>query len=278
MSENISSIDPVLQGGDSSPSQGSDPASRQGRIDGSPEPIVVPKKFPLFSVILLLILSIVSVICVYLFLQVRELSMSKPVPSPSSVPVTDTDPTSNWLTYSNQDLGFEIMYPPNMKIEKELNDEHNRFTQIKGNDLDVQVMLRKSDNISFDNYYYMDNIIANTSILGGEKANVYIQDVSKSGCVDNGEGPGCPLSFVSYAAIKSGNIYHLGFFGDAALSDIEKQILSTFKFTDSSTSYTCPASGYADCMPSPDGPKPSCSKEAMDWYKANCPDFKGAAL
>ena len=90
-------------------------------------------------------------------------------------------------------------------------------------------------NISFDKYYYMDNIIASQSSLSGEKANVYVQDVSKSGCVNSGEGPGCPLSFVSYVAVKGGDIYHLGFYEDAVLSDIEKQILSTFKFTDVKT-------------------------------------------
>ena len=43
------------------------------------------------------------------------------------------------------------------------------------------------------------------------------------------------------------------------------------------TKYTCPANGWVDCMPGPDA-KPECSTEAMTWYKANCPDFKGGAL
>jgi hypothetical protein len=44
-----------------------------------------------------------------------------------------------------------------------------------------------------------------------------------------------------------------------------------------SKSYTCPANGWVDCMPGPDA-KPECSTEAIKWYKANCPNFQGAAL
>jgi hypothetical protein len=47
------------------------------------------------------------------------------------------------------------------------------------------------------------------------------------------------------------------------------------KFTNS-VSYTCPGSGWIDCMPGTD-PKPGCSTEAINWYKENCPDFKGIA-
>lgn len=44
------------------------------------------------------------------------------------------------------------------------------------------------------------------------------------------------------------------------------------------TKYTCPASGWVDCMPIVDeSRKAACSPDAMDWYKINCPDFKGAA-
>ncbi len=44
-----------------------------------------------------------------------------------------------------------------------------------------------------------------------------------------------------------------------------------------STTFTCPPNGWVDCMPGP-AVKPECSAEAMAWYQANCPDFKGGAL
>jgi hypothetical protein len=44
-----------------------------------------------------------------------------------------------------------------------------------------------------------------------------------------------------------------------------------------SKKYTCPQSGWVDCMPGPDK-RPECSAEAMSWYKTNCPNFQGGAL
>jgi hypothetical protein len=44
----------------------------------------------------------------------------------------------------------------------------------------------------------------------------------------------------------------------------------------SATGYTCPVGGFVDCMPAT-SVKPECSTDAMNWYKANCPGFKGVA-
>jgi hypothetical protein len=44
----------------------------------------------------------------------------------------------------------------------------------------------------------------------------------------------------------------------------------------SSSTLTCPESGYVDCMPGP-GTRPNCTQEALNWYTKNCPDFKGVA-
>lgn len=45
-----------------------------------------------------------------------------------------------------------------------------------------------------------------------------------------------------------------------------------------SASYTCPSNGWVDCMPGPGPIKKECTPTAMDWYKANCPNFQGGAL
>ena len=42
--------------------------------------------------------------------------------------------------------------------------------------------------------------------------------------------------------------------------------------------FTCPANGWVDCMPGPGPAKKGCTPQAMDWYKANCPNFQGGAL
>ena len=44
----------------------------------------------------------------------------------------------------------------------------------------------------------------------------------------------------------------------------------------STTGYVCPANGYVNCMPGT-APNPQCSTDAMNWYKANCPNFIGGA-
>jgi len=48
------------------------------------------------------------------------------------------------------------------------------------------------------------------------------------------------------------------------------------KESDNKTDFKCPVGGWVDCMPGTTA-KPECSTEAMDWYKSNCPDFKGGA-
>lgn len=45
-----------------------------------------------------------------------------------------------------------------------------------------------------------------------------------------------------------------------------------------SATNTCPTNGWVDCMPGPGPTKKECTPQAMDWYKANCPNFQGGAL
>ncbi|TRZ52398.1 hypothetical protein D4R99_02795 [bacterium] len=41
--------------------------------------------------------------------------------------------------------------------------------------------------------------------------------------------------------------------------------------------YKCPTGSYVDCMPGPNKIKPDCTSQYLQWAKANCPGFKGAA-
>ncbi|MDO8340897.1 MAG: hypothetical protein Q7T59_02910 [Candidatus Woesebacteria bacterium] len=41
--------------------------------------------------------------------------------------------------------------------------------------------------------------------------------------------------------------------------------------------YSCPKGSWVNCMPTIGAVKNDCSKEAMNWYKLNCPDFMGGA-
>ncbi len=322
MSENLSSIDPVLQGGDSSLSPGSDPASRQGGLDGSAQPtdttvgrsdpIVAHKKFPLFSVLLLLILSVVSVIAVYLFLQVRELSMSQPIPSPSPSPLASIDPTSDWQTYSDVKNNFSLKYP---KDWEQFESDSKSIFQLTKSISEKDIVLEKCDqsngcisaanieleikNLPEDYNYNLSPCKIFGECLLAEKTErktngdvIIIMEYLRKDSI---------YPIYSYIFIKNTSVIKVSSYlpstknctgkingvdcgaqeDSVGLKTIGQElvgILSTFEFTDTSTSYTCPASGYVDCMPSPDGPKPSCTKEAMEWYKTNCPDFQGGAL
>ena len=57
--------------------------------------------------------------------------------------------------------------------------------------------------------------------------------------------------------------------------DTDQTVLS-----DPRQGFTCPKTEWVDCMPGPDtaGIKFECTQEFLSWAKANCPNFKGAAL
>lgn len=39
----------------------------------------------------------------------------------------------------------------------------------------------------------------------------------------------------------------------------------------------CPENGWVNCMPGPDLQTEKCTKQQIDWYEKNCPNFKGVA-
>lgn len=192
-------------------------------------------KFPIVYIALSLLTIVLLVSTAFLYYQNMQLKnmvasyQSQPVVSPT--PIATTDPTADWKTYKNVALGFELKYPTIVEIDREFNDQNNRAAIFKGDNLYFEVMLRKAGDISLDKYYYMDNSGFTKSILGSKNANVYIYDASKNSCVSDGNGPSCPLSYVTYVVLNGSDLYHLSFYGDSTLSNVEKEILSTFKFT-----------------------------------------------
>jgi hypothetical protein len=237
------------------------------------------KKFPIFSVLLLTILSVVSAICVYLFLQVRELSISQPVPSPSASPFVYIDPMSTWQEYLNPTFGFSFKYPKETFVLDSIERLGQRLivqnVASKETTMDTpQMVIYLGPNNGRDLSWYSTN-------ASKEYGTDLKTESLKIGGIDALLGQtGQKQKIVPTVWIINADlVYTIQL--PATLSqeyELFTQILNTFTFSKSTVSYTCPTSGYVDCMPSPDGPKPSCAKEAMDWYKANCPDFKGAAL
>lgn len=70
-----------------------------------------------------------------------------------------------------------------------------------------------------------------------------------------------------------------GFWPDEPDNSIFNQILSTFKFSDkTSTSFICPENGWVNCQPIlSEKEQQYCTQEAFDWYEENCPNYEGAA-
>ncbi len=69
------------------------------------------KKFPVLLFFLLILLAVATAFSVYFFYQVRTMTLDKIAPSPMPSPVTSPDPLATWQTYSNTRYNYEIKYP-----------------------------------------------------------------------------------------------------------------------------------------------------------------------
>jgi hypothetical protein len=185
---------------------------------------------------LLIALSIISVVGIilsgilgYKYYQEKQVVEPSPTPTPvvmeKKLPSPTTDATDGWLTYENSSLGFKIKYPPQVEITKELDDENNRATIFKGDNLSFGVMLReKWDGFELKNYYYMDFNPSKEISLLDQTANIY--EMPNGYC----DGPGCSDPNIAIVFEHNSDVFHIDFSGDVLLSDMENQILSTFEF------------------------------------------------
>lgn len=112
-------------------------------------------------------------------------------------------------------------------MDKELNDQYNRLTFFKGDGLIFQVSIQKNvSNISLANYKYLDFPVKQKTTLGGNPANIYEMPIGYC------DGPSCSDPSITIVTEYGPDFYHLEYYGDTQLSDVENQILSTFKFVE----------------------------------------------
>lgn len=241
-----------------------------------------PHKLPLIPMLLSLFVIILLIVSGYLFYQNMQLknmlanyqSTPTPVLTISPTPTLLADPTADWKTYTDDILKFSFKHPSKFSIEIQPKDDGRGISYLFApNYISILNVLTK---YSIDDTKYFMNTTSSGNVIIGDYSwkTYFLPKGSPEGTVGTGE----PI-FILQTEINKKLVTFISY-NQTNITEEQSQILSTFKFIDTSTSsYQCPASGWVGCMPilSEEG-KRACSTEAMAWYKANCPNFKGAAL
>ena len=150
----------------------------------------------------------------------------------SPTPIATADPTGNWKTYTSTEYGFGFKYPSNYTI-----DENVRTSLI-------QVIVNKSEKDSFNIGVSSDYKPANvkffldTEATGERKINdtVWQEYSLPQGYGDGGESLSSPV--FGLQTEKDKLLYTITFYGETKTSEIQNQILSTFKFLETGPSPT----------------------------------------
>ncbi|MDP2691908.1 MAG: S-layer homology domain-containing protein [bacterium] len=134
--------------------------------------------------------------------------------------------SDNWITFGNADLGFELRMPSYVSLDQVMNDQYNRLAIFTSEKERFEVRLKEFKDTSLNQIFYNDQPFSSRALLGGKEALVF---VSATGYCD---GPGCGSPSVAYVAKNGDDFYYLVFYGDAELSDTERLIVESFKFTE----------------------------------------------
>lgn len=138
---------------------------------------------------------------------------------------TPADPTANWKMYQNTELGFELKTPSYVSVDKIFNGQYNRLVIFKSDKENFEVRLKQGKSTSLNQYYYLDFPVSSRSILDEKEALVF--EAPNNYC----DGPSCGDPFIAYSTKNNDDFYNLVFYGDTKLTDTEKFILASFKFT-----------------------------------------------
>lgn len=220
-------------------------------------------------------------------------STSTPTPTepPANLAIIKTDPTTKWNTYTFS--SFSIALPPEWsqhhpQQQNPLAFENYDPSTQSGRDFSpnldkglLKIEVYTSNPINLRTY--VDNQKTQTIDIRGTSTISWTEVPTQIGGQPaikfDADTPG-----FSYAVVdpKTKNILALAFALDFdRYPALATQVLSTFKFLDQKDNgaYTCPSSGWVDCMPNSNaGVRFECEPEAFTWYKANCPNFQGGAL
>ncbi len=195
------------------------------------------KKFPFLLYISLILLSVVSVISIYLFLQVRQLTLEKLTPSPTPTPSPSADPTEGWETYTNTRYNYSFRYPSNLIIQSGVEllsaneNERNLSTTntidvLDNNDTIVQV-------VSVKKFETLEETKKSITVTNADKSPEYIDfEIQSQPAFKYFDGDS------TFVMTIQGNYFYQIYLskGSVEKESISTKILSTLKFTDSEKS------------------------------------------
>lgn len=267
----------------------------------------------LFTAILVLVIGVVAGLMIDKTALLSTLRIpfltATPTPAPLTIPTPTPNPMSDWKTYSNASISFQ--YPSSWYVQERVpgffvivnpSDAHiatagisidTRYTE----SYDMVVQNHKANLVNIQEFPLSNGVkitgTVSDAVPGG---GVHIIDVilkqGSSAVAIETSSPGSDtknfdhvvstfrLTEQTTASLQCGGIMGKicpegytcklnGNYPDAGGKCIENR--------NTKAGYTCPASGWVDCMPGTE-PKPECSDAAMTWYKTNCPNFQGGAL
>ena len=230
-----------------------------------------------FLIVLTILLILTGVFGIWYF--------SNPLPTEEADGSTSltTSKFADWKTYRNEEYGFEIKYPSEFTYTT---NSYSRGFQVlfTGSSAFFTVNVRNDElglGVDLKNYFYLDFSPKEQTTLADQTA--YIYEAPDGYC----DGPGCSEPFLAIATRKNTTIYIVEFKGDIQINNIEKEILSTFKFISTSTNSTqllkvCPDEWVQDDMPTVmglpkdrqyyilEGKRRELSEFENEWIKNNC--------
>lgn len=246
-----------------------------------PMPLTPPSAKPAVTPVILSVFLCISLAGVgLLFYQNYELRKQNDVllaalsrKEQNVVADDSTDPIANWKTYTMEKYGYSMNYPPSLVLHEISSDiflhqaafEGPEKTYVSGIIVEVRNLTNLEDEIRYRTWRIVGHI--------ADKLDSELP-ISVSGL------SGKRLNYTSGQKQFSTVIlpYQKFVYVIQAENNLLDQVLSTFTFTPTVITYTCPETEYVDCMPSVGGgAKPQCEKDFLSWAQENCSGFKGAA-